>query len=122
MKRKAAVSPIQKLKTRALSSAQKLGAARRVIEHEREQHEQQVRSMNDKNDTQSKIIADKVAAIAARDEKLRDQATLTAIATAERDRLVRIIDQFTSVTITPHMVPMGVLRDSVNLPQQLRRT
>lgn len=64
-------------------------------------------------DQKDKRDNDRLMTLQAKDEYIRAKDTKIAEVTAERDRLVRVIDQFTSISITP----LGA-----NLPGQLRRT
>jgi len=50
----------------------------------------------------SQAVADKNAAIAARQEEIERQKVLVKRTEEERDRLVRVVDQFLSVSIAPH--------------------
>ena len=59
----------------------------------------------------SRQVAEKVAVIAARDEIIRQKDGQISAVAAERDRIMRLVDQFTSLEIHAIAAPGNTPRD-----------
>ena len=127
--RKVAVklTPVQKLK-RAVRDL-KVNLADANVREQRLQANLDYRGQRATEDAQraAQALADKQKAIAARDEviaqkdaviRLRDERIVDL--TNERNRIVRIVDQFTSVQITSHGTEMRVSSSATSTPDKLR--
>lgn len=73
------------------------------------------RRISESHDHQADAIRDKNAGIAARDDVIRQKEQRINELIAERNMIVRLVDQFTSVKITE-------MSDNNNSPKNLRRT
>lgn len=93
----------------------------RPFKHALEQEKGRSDRLKQELDLSSKRDADRLAAMAQKDDSISIAAERLAEARAERDRLVRMVDQFTSVSIIPHGANLA-LANVMNMPGQLRRT
>lgn len=85
------------------------------------QAENRVKSLTGETERNAKTIADKNEAIAKRDEKIALLAQNVSDVKAERDRLIRMVDQFTSVQIIGHGQTLATVMN-VSVPGGLRKT
>lgn len=77
--------------------------------------------LKDAADVSAKRDNDRLLAMERKDETIRLRDLKIAEVQSERDRLVRMVDQFTSISITPLGATVG-LSDNGNLPRNLRKT
>ena len=126
-KKKVVLTPLQKAnrKVRELTAALQLAKAREI--NQQSNHEFRVERLGKEEAALRQTIADKQKAIVARDEaiaqrdatiRLRDERIVDL--TNERNRIVHIVDQFTSVQITSHGTEMRVAAGTVATPDKLR--
>lgn len=83
---------------------------------------EQFKSQNLKSelDQAAKRDSDRLATISAREQVIASKEVKIADLVAERDRLIRMVDQFTSISIIPHGA--RVEPGAANLPATLRKT
>lgn len=119
---KSRLTPINKLtpfgrQKRLLKEAYERVRSTNRVADERIAHLQgQVTRLTNEATRSAQVIADKDKAVAARDETIKQMERRIANVEAERDRIVRIIDQFTSIEVSQISTVTG------NSPKELRRT
>lgn len=85
------------------------------------QHDERFARMTRDSETQAKLIAELRQTIARKDEDIARRDSMVAIRQGELERMVRLVDQFTSVAIVP-FGSVQIARMDGGTPIQLRNT
>lgn len=93
--------------------------ARRPLEFQLVQEKSRADRLQGQLDQAAKRAADLMASIAQRDQTIQDKDKRLVDAVAERDRILRIVDQFTSISIVPLGSAQGLAAG--NMPKDLRK-
>lgn len=99
----------------------KAALARRHATLQAKEHDRQLTKVLEENERSLKTVSEQAAKIVQRDAEIRLRDSYLAEARAERDRLIRMVDQFTSVSIVAHGATLNPPALE-NQPNKLRRT
>lgn len=77
--------------------------------------------LKEQSDQKDRRDDDRMKTLMAKDETIRLRDQKIGEVQLERDRLIRMVDQFTSISITPLGTNVS-LADNGNLPRNLRKT
>lgn len=83
--------------------------------------ESRIHNLTTEAERAAQAMKDKNEAIAKRDESIRLLGLQVGAYQAERDRIVRIVDQFTSIQIIGHGQQLGVSSSASSSPGTLRK-